>query len=378
MRDPMSWAFPIGRFFGITVKVHFLLVIVLLGMYLRVAGSDDFKAYTGASTEMLAMLGILFLSVLLHEFGHCYGAHLAEGEAHEILLWPLGGLAYVDVPHTPRANFIATAMGPAVNLVLCVIAGGILAYAAIVPPFNPVWDIFNAPLYHWADGVTLINGRYPHNAVIPALNEAVSAVTNRSAGAVRYAHVLWWQLLAARVFYLNWFLFLLNVCVLAYPLDGGRMLQAALWPHLGYRRSTMVTVRVGFFFMLGIVIYSIAANEVLALCLALLIFQACWRQYVILETGGEESLFGYDFSQGYTSLEKSDEPQPRKRRPNALQRWLQQRAARKLQREKAEQEAEEHRMDELLQKIQREGKDTLTDEEQRFLKRVSDRYKNRK
>ena len=34
-------------------------------------------------------------------------------------------------------------------------------------------------------------------------------------------------------------------------------------------------------------------------------------------------------------------------------------------------------MDQLLEKIQRQGKAALTDEERRFLKRVSDRYRNR-
>ena len=59
------------------------------------------------------------------------------------------------------------------------------------------------------------------------------------------------------------------------------------------------------------------------------------------------------------------------------QRLWEERAARKRLREKEQREAEERRMDGLLEKIQREGKSALTDEERRFLKRVSDRYKNR-
>ena len=41
------------------------------------------------------------------------------------------------------------------------------------------------------------------------------------------------------------------------------------------------------------------------------------------------------------------------------------------------QEADERRMDQLLEKIQREGRQSLTDEENRFLKRVADKYRNR-
>ena len=53
------------------------------------------------------------------------------------------------------------------------------------------------------------------------------------------------------------------------------------------------------------------------------------------------------------------------------------RAARRLQREIEQRQAEDDRMDELLDKIARYGKDALTDEEKRFMERVSARYRNR-
>jgi hypothetical protein len=116
-------------------------------------------------------------------------------------------------------------------------------------------------------------------------------------------------------------------------------------------------------------------NEVLYFFLAVFIYMACMAEWRRLETGGEESLFGYDFSQGYTSLER-DQPLPRKKRQNFIQRWLQRRAARRLQREQESQAADERRMDELLQKILEHGKGSLTDEEQRFMKRVADKKRN--
>jgi hypothetical protein len=56
---------------------------------------------------------------------------------------------------------------------------------------------------------------------------------------------------------------------------------------------------------------------------------------------------------------------------------MQRRAARKLQRELEQREAEERRMDELLEKVQRDGLQALSDEERRFLTRVSAKYRNR-
>jgi hypothetical protein len=170
---------------------------------------------------------------------------------------------------------------------------------------------------------------------------------------------------------------MLNVVLMGFPLDGGRMLQAALWPSLGYRQATLAAIFVGFAVVFIVGLYSIILSSVLALCLALFIYFACQRQWIVLETGGEEGIFGYDFSQGYTSLERENAPAAPVAKPKLSwwRRWLQKRASRRLQREIEQREAEERRMDELLDKLHREGRQALTDEEQRFMKRVSDRYR---
>src|SRR5581483_1325392 len=132
--------------------------------------------------------------------------------------------------------------------------------------------------------------------------------------------------------------------------------------------------------MIILLAVSIALNEVLLILLAWYCYASCRQEWIILEGGGEDSVFGYDFSQGYTSLEREEEATqapPRRRKQNFLQRWLQRRAARKIQQAQQQQAEDDRRMDELLQKIQRYGKESLSDEEQRFLKRVSDRYRNK-
>src|SRR5262249_39044324 len=163
-----------------------------------------------------------------------------------------------------------------------------------------------------------------------------------------------------------------NVVLIGFPMDGGRMFQCLLWPRWGYRQATMAAIIAGFIVMFVGGVFALYANSRLAFCLGLFILVSCRQQWYILETGGEEGVFGYDFSQGYPSLERDQPPPPRKKRVSFWQRWLQRRAAKKLQRELETREAEERRMDELLEKIQREGKQSLTDEENRFLKRVSD------
>ncbi len=360
MRDPFSWSLPLPvRPFGITIRIHILFVVFILGMLLWASTSRDWPA--GSGLGMLVFLAVMFISVLLHEFGHCYAARLVEGDADEVLLWPLGGLARCDVPHTPRANFLTAAGGPAVNLLLCMLTGLILFVCGFRPPFNPWYtEAFIPELYSFNE---------PHLWTTPIINFGHP-----------YPRLTYLQLIVAQFFWVNWFLLLVNVVLIGFPLDGGRMLQAALWPRLGYRQSMMVAVFVGFIVMILVGIGSVALWNPILVWLALIIYQACKLELVLLETGGEEGLFGYDFSQGYTSLESqhgAETPRPRRRRQNFFQRWLQRRAQRKLQRDMERTAAEERRMDELLEKIQRSGASSLTDEEQRFLKRVSDRYRNK-
>ncbi len=204
---------------------------------------------------------------------------------------------------------------------------------------------------------------------------------SRHAGLPAERTLPYWQFLLAQFLWVNWFLFLLNVVLIGFPLDGGRMFQAALWPRLGYREAMQIAIFVGFVVMFLVGIVSLVFNELLWLCLAMYIYMSCKFEWLKLEHGGEDSLFGYDFSQGYTSLENSTEREqverPRRRKQSFWQRFWQRRAARRMQREQQNQLLEEQRMDQLLEKIQREGKHALTDEEQRFLKRVADKYRNR-
>ena len=68
MRDPFFWSIPVGRFFGITVRVHLLFPMVALGLILRLA----VKYPDGVWVDGVMLTCLLFVSVLLHEFGHCF------------------------------------------------------------------------------------------------------------------------------------------------------------------------------------------------------------------------------------------------------------------------------------------------------------------
>lgn len=358
MRDAFSWSFPIGYLFGITIRVHLvfpILVIALIGRY------SDKRFPAGTWADVAVILGLTFLSVLLHEFGHCFAARRVDGEADEVLLWPLGGLARCDVPRTPWANFVTAAGGPAVNLLLCLVAALALAFL-VDPGYRPPWDPIHWPV------------RIDDQGRVPLFTWALE-----TADTPHYVSS-WPVLLLVRLFWVNWTLSLFNLCLIGFPFDSGRMLQCVLWHFLDYRQGLQYAIFAGFGVMIILIIVSIFVNEVLLLLLAWFCYSACRQELLILEGGGDDSPFGYDFSQGYTSLERDEEAPaapPRRKKQNFLQRWLQRRAARKMQEQQQRQAEDDRRMDELLEKIQRYGKQSLTDEEQRFLKRVSDRFRNK-
>ena len=92
------------------------------------------------------------------------------------------------------------------------------------------------------------------------------------------------------------------------------------------------------------------------------------------DEAGDDDLFGYDFSQGYTSLERPTRA-PKSPRPTApLVGTAPPNPPAPVREMEAE---EERRVDEVLIRIKQFGKESLTSEEQSLLERVSARYRNR-
>src|SRR5579864_5360255 len=77
--------------------------------------------------------------VLLHEYGHALACRQVGGTADRIVLWPLGGVAYVNPPPRAAATLWSIAAGPLVNVALLVILSVLGAWnrssdwAAMVP-----------------------------------------------------------------------------------------------------------------------------------------------------------------------------------------------------------------------------------------------------
>ena len=174
------------RFNGIDLSLHWSWFLVAA---YEISGRQ--KAYSSITWNVLEYLA-LFLIVMLHEFGHALACRQVGGVANQIVLWPLGGVAYVNPPQRPGATLWSIAAGPLVNVALV-----------------PILKI----LGHLMRSLGL-----------------AQAMPNAF-------------LLLRSVALINLGLLIFNMLPI-YPLDGGQILRSLLWFAMGRARSLMAaTVR---------------------------------------------------------------------------------------------------------------------------------------
>jgi stage IV sporulation protein FB len=325
-RGPFHAALPLGSWFGVRVLLSVWFPIIAIIFWWK------FQFQLGTLLTVL-LLG----SVLLHELFHAFAARWTGGTADEILLWPAGGLVNARPEQSFRSEFLTAAAGPAANLLLCLTMLGILR--------------------------TRGTGELPPGLLHPFMLVNVDLQQD------------FWGSVALITFDLNWLLLLVNL-IPVYPLDGGHMLQsilAAKW--VDAETARFATLRIGMALGLAAAVLGLTFDFIWLVFIGFLVFSMDLYEFFMLQMSDQldDSFLGYDFSQGYTSLERS---QTGERRAGFIQRWRQRRAARKRERDEQERVETEQLLDELLDKVHREGIQALTDSEQRFLKKASNRYRS--
>lgn len=207
------------RFAGIDLFLHWSwFLVAIYGVQDR---AGNYTSPIWPALEYLALFGI----VLMHEFGHALACRQVGGRANQIVLWPLGGVAYVAPPPRPGATLWSIAAGPLVNVVLAPIFSGVL---------------FVAGSFGWADS-------------LPNLYVFIRTVC-----------------------FINFGLLVFNLLPI-YPLDGGQILQSLLWFVVGRARSLMVAAIVGLFGVAGLALLALSLRSWWLGILAVFILLNCWR-----------------------------------------------------------------------------------------------------
>jgi stage IV sporulation protein FB len=363
MSDPLSWSpISLGRWFGTSVRIHVTLIIFLVIRLLSAAMSVVGKGEPAQLTQTACWLGLLLLALVLHELGHAVIAAWLDCEQGEVNIWPLGSLVGPSfAPRSSESFLVAMAGLVTSGAIVLAIALGLNLFAGAQFAWNP-----------FGNEITIENGVTIHDAGAPKLAN----------GALAHPLSAIWVI--GWFGYLNWVLMVANL-IPALPFDMGRMVRA--WPgsaSVASSRDSIIAPYLARGFALVIAIVGVVRllrgglDGTTLIGLAILIEYLVRSEARMLEDGGyfDDGVFGYDFSEGYTSLE-SGAPKVRPYRESALKRWRRRRSDLRRQRRVAREAAEERRMDEILEKLHREGRTALTDEENRFLVRVSARYRNR-
>ncbi len=125
MRDHGNWSVSLGQIGGVYIRVHMLLLMfALLTLYFVWGAADAANANTSVIYQIgWVSLGVLFLSVAIHELGHCFATHRLGGQVTELVLGPWGGVQPSDVPGGPPSRLIVALSGPLANLAVCFATG---------------------------------------------------------------------------------------------------------------------------------------------------------------------------------------------------------------------------------------------------------------
>ncbi len=206
------------RVAGIDLYLHWSWFLVAI---YEIQGRS--RGYSSIVWNVLEYLA-LFLIVLTHEFGHALACRSVGGTANRIMLWPLGGVAYVDPPQRPGATLWSIFAGPLVNIVL-------------LPVF---WGAFSfAKMHGWA---TALPDEY---------------------------------IFVRAVFAIDLGLLVFNMLPV-YPLDGGQILRSLFWFVLGRGRSLMVVTILSFFGIAGLLALAVWTRSLWSIAMAIFLLMSCW------------------------------------------------------------------------------------------------------
>jgi Zn-dependent protease/CBS domain-containing protein len=196
-----AWALRVATVAGIPIRLHFTFLLFLV--WIGLAGPRG-----GGGMAVLFVLTV-FTCVVLHELGHSLVALRYGIPVADITLYPIGGVARIEKQPAPRQELWIAVAGPAVNVVIAAVLWFVLA--------------------------------------MPSADTVLADLTHNTGGARGFAE---------RVMLTNVWLVLFNL-IPAFPMDGGRVLRAALGLTMPVERATAIAANVGQFIAIAVAVFAI-------------------------------------------------------------------------------------------------------------------------
>ncbi len=191
----MHWAITLGRIGGTAIRIHmtFLLLLLWIGVSAGLRGGSE------AALANVAFIVLLFACVLAHEFGHILMARHFGIQTPEVTLLPIGGVASLErMPDKPSEQLLVAIAGPAVNVVIALMLVIVLGVSL--------------------DASSMTRG-------LASIDDPRHGILSRLAAA-------------------NIFLVIFNMLP-AFPMDGGRVLNAILAMNMDKRKALQISARIG-------------------------------------------------------------------------------------------------------------------------------------
>lgn len=223
----MKWSFRFARVMGIELKIHATFILIIL------LGAMQWSEYgVGGMLFGSLLIALLFVCVTLHELGHSVVAQAFGIPVRQIVLLPIGGIAFLSRnPTQPLQELLIAVAGPAVNVVIASVLGLYLSLYASLGGLSP--------------------------------EQMLQAAT---AGPSLQTMLMW--LLSVNVV-----LVVFNL-IPAFPMDGGRVLRAILGFFMDWTRATNIASIVGqaMAFLLGLL--AIGTGNIVLAVIAVFVFFA--------------------------------------------------------------------------------------------------------
>ncbi len=229
-----SWSIHAGRFFGTHVRVHVTFLLLLIYLW----ATETYAQGARDAWRSVALVGIIFGAVILHEIGHALGGWRERAAARNVVLLPIGGVTIMEEGAErsvdERRELRMALLGPAFNFLFALIAAG-----AIVG-FLPQTDLFARPFlnsYH------LVRSLVWTNLLLGALN-----------------------------------------LLPAYPLDGGRLLRALFHRRMETVQATRRAVAVSQAFAMTFIFAGIWYNSLMLVGLFIFVAAQLEERSVVFQS----------------------------------------------------------------------------------------------
>jgi hypothetical protein len=316
------WSLPTGSLLGIRLSISLLFPLLVPVLCLW------FGLRLGALVS-----GILLLAATLHEFARVLAVNWCGQPPESCVLWPAGGLSPSG---SARVRIVGALAGVSANLTVCLAT---------------LWP--------------LIRTQAIWRALDPVLLSEYQLGPDAGMNAVYL------------LFAINWTLVLINLLLLP-PFAMGVVFEALSEKIFGepYSRVWMrFSWCLAAFLLLGGLVLDLSLVVALA-AVSMLSLMTLSQSAHSYDPEPTETFLGYDFSEGYTSLDRSVS-QTEPVTPSILERWRKKRQDQRLKREAALDHEVSENLDRILAQVHEHGIDSLSSHDRKLLDRASQRFRSR-